>query len=703
MDVRVLGDVEVRRGGARTPLPGASCRAVLAMLALREGGVLSVDEIIDGLWAVDLPGDPVAAVHVTISRLRGALGEDRGVVSRHPLGYSLDLDPSLIDVGRAAAALRQGRAALDLADLDAAVSQLSDGLAEWRGQPLAEFADLPFAGPAVSRIHLLRLSLVETRNRALLASGRPSDVLDATSEALAADPWREELVGQLMLALYQCGRQVEALTAYAQLSSALRRDFGIAPSALLEVLHDRILSHDRELELPTTAARLTALDETSLPRWFKAALDADAEQDDRVRCRLLLALGEAQHYAGDAGWQETLLEAGRLAHSMNDTSSLARAALGGALGWSLEPGTADARRIELLEHALADGDALDLGMRARLLAAHTTELTFTADLEQRVSMSDEAVRLARESGEPATLLTVLSQRFNAIWAPETLEDRRQHLSHVAQLAETTGLPIAEALAHGWHMAASIEVGDLDAADQHLARFTALAEQLDLPLLRWGAVLHSSWRAVISGDLDKADTLCEEAQLVGTRANRPEVQIVAATQRVGIRWAQARLAEEVGTLTDLCQALPRFKALQASLALALHHAGDRDRAHAMLTTACTDGSIATLQRNQVYLSALISWADLAHETDDAHAAAHITTQLEPHASQFAFTGTAVYGPVTHALALLALTNRDVGSASRHLASARRLVARMPAPWFADRTEQTIAKHGLTLSVDSEGRM
>src|SRR5579862_3666263 len=109
MDVRLLGPVELVVGERPVPVAGTSPRAVLAMLALRAGQVIRTDEIIEGLWGSSFPLDPGAAVQVTLSRVRRALGEERQRLHRVASGYVLELAPSALDAGRAEAALDLAR------------------------------------------------------------------------------------------------------------------------------------------------------------------------------------------------------------------------------------------------------------------------------------------------------------------------------------------------------------------------------------------------------------------------------------------------------------------------------------------------------------------------------------------------------------------------------------------------------------------
>ena len=692
MEIRLLGSIECSGSGGPVTIPGTSARAVLTLFALRPGELVLTDQIVEGLWGSNSPVDPTAAVHVTISRLRRALGKDREFLRRVALGYILDIEPTHVDVGRAQAWLTEGRSLLGLDRTSEAVEVLGAALAEWRhDSPLAEFADLPFAATATSRLHLLRCELVETANEAALRSGRPEAVIARSESLLVADPWREELVGQLMVALYQTGCQAEALVVYSELASRLRADFGVEPSPALAEIRARLMSHDPGLR--RQRARPTE-ENDALPKWFQTVLDdlGGEEDDPELRCRLRLALGEAQHHAGLPGWQETLLEAAELAKATGDTALVAKCALGGALGWSVTPGEADERRLLLLSSALEAAESND-ELRARLLAAYANELSFTADLSERVRFSDDAIALARASGRPALLLSILNQRFNAIWAPETLGTRLRDSEEASLIAEASQQLLAQEVAAGFAMAASLESGDMETTDRHLQRFTKLAYELDLPVFSWGATLHASWRAVIDGDLEGAEVLCEKALQAGTEASRPEVQLVYLSQRMAIRWAQGRLAEEVQSLDQLCDAVPALPGLRAGYALALYCDGGVDAAKDLLVRAWYDGSIEQLPHDQLYLASLMLWGELAAAVHNVEVAGGLFAMLEPYRDRFCFTGASVYGPVAHVLGLLAVTTGDRTVALERLHRSSGLAHDMQSTFFTARSETAMERLSL----------
>lgn len=655
LDVRLLGPVECSVNGTPVQLQGTTARAVLAMLALHRRAVVLTDELIEGIWGNRLPADPTAALYVTVHRLRRSLNAHKDKLRRVPHGYLLDLADDELDVGRVESALAEADA-LERHEPQRAESLLASALREWRhDSPLAELADLPFVAIEASRLQQLRYQVVKMANESSLAGGHPAEVIERTERILALDPWREDLVGQLMNAFNRVGRQADALRAFAELASRLRAELATDPSPELQSIRNQIVA----------AAESThhAAPE-SLPRWFQAALEdlGASEADPALRCRMMLALGEAEHHAGLKGWQQTLIQAGEMALSAKDANMVARCALGGAMGWTTTPGQPDRRRIRLMSYALES--EIDVELRVSLLGAYADELAFTTELGKRMELTDSAVALARSSAMPALLLRALNQRFNAVWAPETLQSREHDAAEACQLAAATGDRRAGVIAAGYAMAAAMEAADIAQVDLHLDRFTDLAEQLDLPVFRWGTLVHRGWRSVIAGDLRRGEQLAEEARDYGVKHGRPEAELIYSTQLAALRWHQRRLGEEVDLLAALASELPTVPAFWALHALALLQAGEEDEARQALVGAWEKGSIETLPHDQMYLAGLMSWSEIASTTVEPRIARGLYGLYSPYADRFIFTGTAVYGPVAFSLASLARTYGDQDAASRH---------------------------------------
>jgi DNA-binding SARP family transcriptional activator len=242
VEFRVLGPLEVVDGGGAVKLGGRNQRALLALLLLNEGEVVSVDRLIDALWGENPPRTAQTSLQNAVSQLRKALGSDR-LATRSP-GYVLRLGEDELDVERVRLLVAEARTRE--AEDRARLLREAEGL--WRGPPLAEFAYDAFAQPAIGRLEELRLGIIEERVDAELVLNRHSE-LAAELEALVKEhPLRERLRGQLMLALYRTGRQADALNAYQGARRALLEELGLDPSPALQQLHSAMLRQERSLD-----------------------------------------------------------------------------------------------------------------------------------------------------------------------------------------------------------------------------------------------------------------------------------------------------------------------------------------------------------------------------------------------------------------------------------------------------------------------
>ncbi len=250
LDLSLLGPLVVSNGGQRIAIGGSKPRALLTILALEVGHVVSADRLVEELWPEEPPGTAAHAVQVYVSQLRKALGAD-AISTRRP-GYVLELDPDRIDVARFARLADQGRAALQAGDPIAAERALRDALALWRGPALADFTYEPFAQAEIARLEELRLVALEERVAADLELGRHAALVSELEGLVHTQPLRERLREQHMLALYRSGRQAEALAAYRRARKTLVEDVGIEPGPALRALEAAILRQDRSL-LPVAA------------------------------------------------------------------------------------------------------------------------------------------------------------------------------------------------------------------------------------------------------------------------------------------------------------------------------------------------------------------------------------------------------------------------------------------------------------------
>jgi YVTN family beta-propeller protein len=256
MDFRIMGPLEVLDEERVLDVGGGKQRAVLALLLLHANEVVSSDRLIDELWPSEPPPSAAKIVQAHVSRLRKALDSDgEGILLTRGHGYLLRVEPGELDLDRFQELLDHSREALAAGDTDRAEAAARDGLALWRGPPLAEFLYDPFAQNEIARLEELHLAAIEQRIESDLALGRHADVVQELEQLVRGNPLRERLLGQLMLALYRSGRQAEALEVYRDARRALADELGLEPSPTLQQLERAILTHDEALLAPVRRAK----------------------------------------------------------------------------------------------------------------------------------------------------------------------------------------------------------------------------------------------------------------------------------------------------------------------------------------------------------------------------------------------------------------------------------------------------------------
>jgi DNA-binding SARP family transcriptional activator len=251
MDFRILGPLEALDGGRVVRLGGARQRALLAVFLLHRGETLSTDRLIDELWGERPPATATKSVQVHVSRLRKALasgGGDTVIVTREH-GYELRLDPERLDAHRFERLVAEGRNDLAAGRPKPAASALEGALSLWRGQPLADLAYEPFAQREAARLEELRLEALEALIDAKLELGAHAELVGRLRALIGEHPFRERLRAQLMLALYRCDRQADALQAYQDARLTLVEELGIEPSERLRDLERAILAQEPQLHL----------------------------------------------------------------------------------------------------------------------------------------------------------------------------------------------------------------------------------------------------------------------------------------------------------------------------------------------------------------------------------------------------------------------------------------------------------------------
>ncbi len=251
----LLGPVALRVDGQEAAMPGKQ-RALLAALLVNANEVVSTDRLIDALWGEEPPARAAKALQVHVSQLRKLLSGTRSqarLLTHHP-GYVLEIDRDSVDALRFERLADEGRLALSDGLPELAAARLREGLALWRGPALADLTYEAFAQPHIARLEELRLAAIEDRVDAELALGRHAPLAGELEALLAANPLRERLRGQLMLALYRAGRQADALSVFQQGRRLLVDELGLEPGPKLRELERAILAHEASLAPPSDGA-----------------------------------------------------------------------------------------------------------------------------------------------------------------------------------------------------------------------------------------------------------------------------------------------------------------------------------------------------------------------------------------------------------------------------------------------------------------
>src|SRR5215472_17616534 len=250
----VLGAFRVDRDGREVDLGPRLQRALLAILVVEAGHAVPVDRLIDLLWRDKPPAAAIASVQAYISQLRRVLEPGRParapaqvLVTQDP-GYVLRAADDQVDALRFQALARHAHD--DLADGQpaAAAADLEAALTLWRGGPLPEFANEPWAVPVVARLVEAHDLAAEDLIDAWLALGRHAQAAAELEAMVEARPLRERRWGQLIVATYRCGRQADALRAYQRCRTVLADELGLEPGPELRRLEAAVLAQDPSLD-----------------------------------------------------------------------------------------------------------------------------------------------------------------------------------------------------------------------------------------------------------------------------------------------------------------------------------------------------------------------------------------------------------------------------------------------------------------------
>jgi DNA-binding SARP family transcriptional activator len=255
----ILGPLEVTAGSDRLELGGTRQQIVIATLLLSANRLVTTDRLLEAIYGEDLPPTSRSQAQISVSSLRRLFASHgrHAVISTRSHGYVIQVDSGWLDSQRFGELVTAARAARAEHNLDLAVANYRDALRLWRG-PALDGIDSQLVRAAASRLDEQRITITEDRISLELDLGRHYELVTELTELVEELPLREQLRGQLMLALYRCGRTAEALQVYRQARHTMVAELGIEPSEQLRQLEHDILTSAPVLAPPAGPARVQA-------------------------------------------------------------------------------------------------------------------------------------------------------------------------------------------------------------------------------------------------------------------------------------------------------------------------------------------------------------------------------------------------------------------------------------------------------------
>ncbi|MCA1005856.1 AAA family ATPase [Rhodococcus hoagii] len=271
MIYRLLGPLEVAHtdsGDEILDLGPRKQRAVLAVLLLGRGRVVSIARLVDALWGDDAPTSAMASIQAYISNLRRVLRGETGATSpivRQPPGYVLDISADEVDLVSFLDDAEDARSLAEDGAWEPALKTADRALAAVRGPLLEDLADEPWVQLEAAGFDEVRTECRETRITALLALGRIPPALVETAQLCSEFPYRDRTCWLRMLALHRAGRSSEALDGFRMHVDRLDAELGLEPGTELRALQSAILRHDPGLAAWPRTPGWTGAEQVPLP------------------------------------------------------------------------------------------------------------------------------------------------------------------------------------------------------------------------------------------------------------------------------------------------------------------------------------------------------------------------------------------------------------------------------------------------------
>jgi tetratricopeptide (TPR) repeat protein len=425
-----------------------------------------------------------------------------------------------------------------------------------------------------------------------------------------------------------------------------------------------------------------------------ALMTESGREEDIRRCQLLLALSEAEERAGKpARAKDRLLRATDIARRCGAAEELARAALGFGGFW-LAFGTVDWRLVGLLEEALATLPPDSYLLRAKVMSRLALELYYSSDRSRGAALSEEAVSLARDAGDAATVANALAARRYSLWQPEAIQQRLVDAAEIVRLAEGVGNHEVALNARSWIIRDLMELGDVNAAERETAILSRRTQELRHPAYTYVMATLKTMRALLEGRFDEVEALAVEVLAEGQKVSAQRAFQTATIHLWTVyreRARRDRAVEVEGVLQSLADVGPEFLGWRCGLATLyslIDRKADCRREVARVVERGSEELFRDIFSGTVPAAMLTEACALL---EDAEHAAALYPLFARYTGRFVVAGAGGmwYGAVARYLGLLCATMSRWDDAERHFEEALELNARIGARPFLAHTQQELA--------------
>jgi len=389
-----------------------------------------------------------------------------------------------------------------------------------------------------------------------------------------------------------------------------------------------------------------------------------------LRARIRLGSGEARVLAGDFnGARDVFRQAIDDADELDDGEVRARATLGfgRALGSGVgfEFGVPSVELVDLLGDALEGLPKGDSEIRAMLTARLGAALGSSSDPSRAVVTAREALAMAERIGSPATIASCLISLRAAGWGRIEPDEQRRLGTRIVQIAAAAGEPLLELHGRVWQIADAFEDGDVDAAAAANEEIAKLVERIRLPQFSWYLELYGATRALLDGDVDRAEATSLQALARGESMGDLNVELAFGAQTV-LQWMERGWLDQLIPIAqEQVEELPGVAAWVAVLAISLLAGGRVEEARAAMADAMDQLRATPPGPLQPVTLALL--IDVAARLGDAEAAAELYDQLSPHQGRIVMIAQMAgsFGAASHHLGVAAATAGRPDQALHHL--------------------------------------